>query len=167
MYVKTDMNTKQLWTALTLNKVTNSYFDGVYSIDTLIDIEKKPKLIICNTEPSDQPGEHWVLFFFEEDSVDFYDSLGRDITDYGPSFITFVKNYSNNFKQCLGRTQPLESSLCGHYCLYYAYAKCNGDSMEKIIKSITSPENIVNFVHKSFYICNYYDCPLLQSCVEC
>ena len=83
------MNTKQLWTALTLNKVTNSYFDGVYSIDTLIDIEKKPKLIICNTEPSDQPGEHWVLFFFEEDSVDFYDSLGRDITDYGPSFITF------------------------------------------------------------------------------
>ena len=53
MYVKTDMNTKQLWTALTLNKMTNSYFDGVYSIDTLIDIEKKPKLIICNTEPSD------------------------------------------------------------------------------------------------------------------
>ena len=58
------MNTKQLWTALTLNEVTNPYFDGIYSIDTLLDIENKPELIICNTEPSDQAGEHWVLFFF-------------------------------------------------------------------------------------------------------
>ena len=58
------MNTKQLWTALTLNEVTNPYFDGVYSIDTLLDIEIKPELIICNTEPSDQAGEHWVLFLF-------------------------------------------------------------------------------------------------------
>ena len=77
------MNTKQLWTALTLNKVTNPYFDGVYSLDTLVNIIEKPKLVICNTQPSDQSGEHWVLFFFEEDSVDFYDSLGKDITEYG------------------------------------------------------------------------------------
>ena len=58
------MNTKQLWTALTLNEVTNPYFDGIYSIDTLLDIENKPELIICDTELSDQAGEHWVLFFF-------------------------------------------------------------------------------------------------------
>ena len=76
-------NTKQLWTALTLNKVTNPYFDGVYSLDTLVNIIEKLHLIICNTQPSDQSGEHWVLFFFEEDSVDFYDSLGKDITEYG------------------------------------------------------------------------------------
>ena len=161
------MNTKQLWTALTLNKVTNPYFDGVYSLDTLVNIKEKPQLIICNTQASDQSGEHWVLFFFEEDSVDFYDSLGKDIIEYGPSFITFIKNYTNNFKQCLGRTQPFESSLCGHYCLYYAYAKCNGYSMEKIIENIPSSEKVLNVVNKLFYICPYYNCPLLQYCVEC
>ena len=162
------MNTKQLWTALTCNEITNSYFDGVYSIDTLVDIKEKPQLIICNTEPSDQEGEHWVLFFFAKDSVDFYDSLGRDITEYGPEFITFIKNYTDNFKQCLGRTQPFKSSLCGHYCLYYAYAKCNGNSMEKIIKCIDTPIDVVNFVNKTFCVSfPSYNCPLLQYCVEC
>ena len=107
------MNTKQLWTALTLNPKTNFYFDGIFSIDTLKEIKEKPDLIICNTDPSDQPGEHTVLFFFNENSVDFYDSLGRDITYYGSEFINFIKNYTSHFEQCLRRMQPLESDLCG------------------------------------------------------
>ena len=57
------MNTKQLWCALTMNHYTNPYFDGIYSIDALKNIKDKPELIICNTDPSDKPGEHWVLFF--------------------------------------------------------------------------------------------------------
>ena len=46
------MNTKQLWNALCLNPLTNNYFDGIYSSDTLKEIEGKPTLIICNTDPS-------------------------------------------------------------------------------------------------------------------
>ena len=69
------MNTKQLWNALILNPVTNKYFDGIFSIDTLQDIKEKPTLIICNTDPSYKPGEHWILFFFYNKSVDFFDSL--------------------------------------------------------------------------------------------
>ena len=58
------MNTKQLWNALTLNPVTNNYFDGIFSIDTLKDIKEKPTLIVCNTDPSDKAGEHWIFFSF-------------------------------------------------------------------------------------------------------
>ena len=161
------MNTKQLWTALTLNPKTNFYFDGIFSIDTLKEIKEKPDLIICNTDPSDQPGEHWVLFFFNENSVDFYDSLGRDITYYGSEFINFIKNYTSNFEQCLRRTQPLESDLCGYYCLYYAFAKCNGFSMEKIIDNMLSKDNVTEFVNKMFFICNSSQCNLLQYCSSC
>ena len=92
------MNTKQLWNALTLNPVTNNYFDGIFSIDTLKDIKEKPTLIVCNTDPSDKVGEHWILFFFHDNTVDFYDSLGHDITYYGSEFIYFVKRFANNFK---------------------------------------------------------------------
>ena len=60
------MNTKQLWNALCLNAVTNKYFDGIYSSDTLKEIVDKPNLIICNTDPSNKSGEHWVLFFFRD-----------------------------------------------------------------------------------------------------
>ena len=161
------MNTKQLWIALTLNPKSNFYFDGIFSIDTLKDIKEKPSLIICNTDPSDEPGKHWVLYFFNEDSVDFYDSLVRDITYYGSEFIDFIKNFTSNFEQYLRRTQPIKSDLCGQYCLYYAFAKCNGLSMEKIINNMLSKDDDVKFVNKMFFICDSSQCPLLQYCNLC
>ena len=63
------MNTKQLWQALTSNPVTEPYFDGIFSVDTLKEIKTKPELIICNTDPSDKPGKHWLLFFFHNNTV--------------------------------------------------------------------------------------------------
>ena len=161
------MNTKQLWNALCLNPVTNNYFDGIYSSDTLKEIVEKPQLIICNTDPSNKPGEHWVLFFFDENSVDFFDSLGRDIKYYGSIFLDFITNFSNDYKQCLKRTQPIKSDLCGHYCLYYAFAKCNGLSMEEIVRNIPDYEYVVEFVNKHYYICPKYECGLLQCCNFC
>ena len=105
------MNTKQLWNAPCLNPLTNNYFDGIYSSDTLKEIEGKPTLIICNTDPSTKPGEHWVLFFFNENSVDFFDSLGRDIKYYGSIFLDFIPNFAYDYKQCITRTQPIKSDL--------------------------------------------------------
>ena len=63
-----------------MNPVTNNNFDGIFSIDTLKEIKEKPTLIVCNTDPSDKAGEHWVLFFFHDNTVDFYDSLAHEIT---------------------------------------------------------------------------------------
>ena len=85
------MNTKQLWNALTLNPVINNNFDGIFSIDTLKEIKEKPTLIVCNTDPSDKAGEHWVLFFFHDNTVDFYDSLAHEITYYGSEFFILLK----------------------------------------------------------------------------
>ena len=110
------MNTKQLWNALCLNPVTNQYFDGIYSADTLKEIREKPDLIICNTDTSNKPGEHWVLFFFSDNSVDFFDSLGRDIKYYGSIFLDFIVNFVTNYEQSLQRMQPLKSDLCGQHC---------------------------------------------------
>ena len=161
------MNTKQLWNALTHNPETNFYFDGIFSVDTLSIIRERPELIICNTDPSDKPGKHWVLFFFKGKSVDFYDSLGQDINYYGSLFLDFIKNFAHDYKQCIRRTQLIDNDLCGHYCLYYALCKCNGDSMEKIIDSMVSSDHVIDVVNKNFYICTPYNCPLLQQCIEC
>ena len=161
------MNTKQLWNALCLNPTTTKYFDGIYSSDTLNEIKEKPDLIICNTDPSNKPGEHWVLFFFQENSVDFFDSLGREIKYYGSVFLDFIANFVTNYKQCVKRTQLVNSDLCGQYCLYYAYSKCNGLSMEEIIHNISDYKYVVNFVNRLFYICPKYNCSLVQCCNLC
>ena len=72
-------------TVLTYNPITNFYFDGIFSLDTLAFV-KEPELIICNTDPSNKAGEH---FFVRGKSVDCYDSLGRDINYYGSLFLDF------------------------------------------------------------------------------
>ena len=66
------MNTKQLYTALVKNKITEPYFDGIFSADNITDIVFVPELIICNTDPSSEEGEHWILFFFHNNQCDFF-----------------------------------------------------------------------------------------------
>lgn len=160
------MNTKQIWQALTCNSVTEPYFDGVFPSDFLKKIKRKPELIICNTDPSTKPGAHWVLFFFNNDTVDFYDSLGQDITHYGSLFINFVEKFAETYEQSNIRTQPNNSSLCGYYCLYYAYHRCQGQQMSQIINSMKSPLHVINFVNNHFKFCRRSKCSLLQSCVK-
>lgn len=162
------MNTKQLYLALLRNDVTSLQFDGIYAKDMLTEITSRPKLIICNTHPSHKPGEHWLLFYFnEDDSVDFYDSLGKPLQSYGEKILQFAKTFAESFIESKDRTQPLNSSLCGHYCLYYAYYKCKGYSMDDILSRMESPDHVLSSVKRLYNICTSSDCKLLQKCVAC
>ena len=38
-------------------------FDGVFSVDTL---PRTPRLLVCNTDPSDRPGRHWVVIYVKD-----------------------------------------------------------------------------------------------------
>ena len=158
------MNTKQLWNPLVNNKVTEPYFDGIFPKDMLKIIENKPKLIICNTDPSDKKGQHWVLFFFERNLIEFYDPLGHNISYYGNEFSELINKFGNKYKWVKIRTQPINSDLCGEYCLYYAYGRCKGYSMEYIIKTMSSARKIIKFVNNHYCICTNSACNLLQYC---
>ena len=158
------MNTKQIWQALTCNTKTEPYFDGVFPINELKNTKDKPELIICNTDPSNKPGQHWVLFFFHNDTVDFFDSLGKNMEYYGEEFINFAKRFSSKFQISLMRTQPKNTSLCGQYCLYFAYKRCTGEEMDNIIKSMVSPDHVLCFVNSNFKFCkNSGNCTHFQT----
>ena len=60
--------------------------------------------------------------------------------------------------------QPINSDLCGEYCLYFAYGRCKGYSMEYILRTMSSAFKIVNFVNKHYCICTNSACNLLQYC---
>ena len=114
-------------------------------------------LIICNTDPSTKPGKHWVLFFFHNDTVTFFDSLGREMDYYGNEFINSAKRFSSKYQRSLIQTQPKNTSVCGQYCLYFAYKICNDEKMENIIKSMKSPQHVLNFVKRNFKFCKSRD----------
>ncbi len=135
------LNTLQMRYALKNNGVTRDAFGDVYPLDGLGELHERPTLIIVNTDPQDMPGNHWLLFYFTDDSVvEMFDSLGRDIDDYPPDIKTFVSRFVKTTKVSRVRVQPSNTSLCGHYCLHYAYARCCGNSMHSIILDMPKPE---------------------------
>ena len=88
-------------------------FNGVFSIDTL---PEHPRLLVCNTDPSNEPGRHWVAICVRDGRGEFFDSFGR-----APNAI--FERYLN--RHCLywifndRRFQSIVSRFCGHYCIYY------------------------------------------------
>jgi hypothetical protein len=146
------MNTVQINNALKSQPVTKSFFNGIYSYDTLLKIKKKPKLVICNTDPSYKIGEHWVLFFFNRNVVEFFDSMGKNISFYGKNFVIFIRRFAKYYKQNKSKVQPVKSNLCGHYCLYFSYLRCKGFSMEFILKTIPNYKKIKIYVMNKFQL---------------
>ena len=67
------MNTDQLDRAIRLYA---KRFDGVFSGDRL---PTKPRLLVCNTDPSDESGKHWIAIYVNDDGHygEYFDSLGR------------------------------------------------------------------------------------------
>ena len=62
-----------------LTKHCRGQFMEVFSSDTLpTRIPNRPAIIVCNTDPSDRSGEHWVCIYIDRNRQgDFFDSFGR------------------------------------------------------------------------------------------
>ena len=108
-------------------------FDGVFSIDRLPD---HPHLLVCNTDPSDKPGRHWIAIYVDDEGRgDFFDSFGRRPSDY-------LERYMN--RNCLSwnfndrQLQSIVSKFCGHYCIYFCILRSSGVDMRKIVRSFNS-----------------------------
>ena len=52
-----------------LRRVCGKDFDGVFSADTL---PEKPHLLVVNTDPAHEPGQHWVCICVKDDGYGEY-----------------------------------------------------------------------------------------------
>ena len=147
------MNTLQINHVLKTNPVTRQFFSGVYPVDFLEKISEKPKLIIGNTDTSYNEGKHWILFFFNEDNVEFFDSLGNSPSYYNIEFVKFMKKYAKTCFLSDTRIQPEDTDLCGHYCIYYAHKRCQGYNMNVILNNLPDEKSVRKFV--SAFLKNY------------
>ena len=160
------LNSIQLSITVKSNSVTSKHTLAVFARDELSSVHTDPpQIIIVNTDPLEKSGKHWLLIYFNEDRlVDFFDSLGYDINFYHSSIKKFVqkftKKYQNVIMTC--RLQPLDSSLCSHYCLYYAYCKCLDMRAKDIIANIPSMQQIKCSVPMLFNITD-----IVSKCQTC
>jgi len=123
------MKTKEIHDALSKLLIPSSVlFLGVVPKDLVPDfhsVTRVPACIVVNTDPSTKPGEHWVAVYRESpNSIEFFDSYGLPPEAYNFSFSATHFN-----TKCI---QSLNSSVCGHYVIYYLYLRMLGHSLNRI-----------------------------------
>ena len=107
-------------------------FDGVFSVDTLPD---RPRILVANTDPSNEPGRHWVCIRIEGGRGEFFDSFGRRPNAlFGRYLNRHCWLWTYNDRQI----QSVTSKFCGHYCVCYCLLRSSGIDMRKIMSSFTS-----------------------------
>ena len=71
------MNNFDLEQKIITDPVSRSIFGGVLASDELPHrIKHKPVFYIVYTDPSNMPGQHWIVIYIRE-NVDYFDPLGR------------------------------------------------------------------------------------------
>ena len=77
-----------------------------------------------NKAPDTHPGLHWVALFVTDNSIEYFDSYGRDPPN--------ALHRWGKKKQWITNPIPLQSpliSVCGQYCLYYLLHRTRGIDM--------------------------------------
>ena len=98
-------------------------------------ITKLPACYVANSDDEHQPGQHWLAIFIDnEKNLEFFDSYAQPPAVYGLHKI----GVCTSNKTLL---QSLDSTVCGHYCIYYLYNRSLGHSLHAIV-SIFSPTSL-------------------------
>ena len=70
------MNTMEIERFLEADTVSRGIFQGVFSADTL---PRQPRLLVCNTDESTKPGQHWIAINVDTNGRgEYFDSFGRE-----------------------------------------------------------------------------------------
>jgi hypothetical protein len=122
------MDSLQITKLLTKDLITKKYFIGVLARDKLPKKVNWPSALILNTDNSNQPGEHWLAIYYDENGVcEFFDSFGFHPEFY--SLTNYIKSTSKEFIYNNKTLQGLFSKYCGHYCILFLLIRCRNYSM--------------------------------------
>lgn len=111
---------------------------------------ERDRFVISNTDTSNGTGKHWVTFYFPSKGPDeFFDSLGKTPKDYKVAFETLLQNqYIMNCNQL----QQSTSDTCGLYCVYYVINRCNGKTMNEIVKPFNVNKPSYNDHYVTYFV---------------
>jgi hypothetical protein len=104
----------------------------VFSADTL---PQNPRLLVCNTDPSEKPGRHCICISVNNGRGEYFDSFGRAPNELFERYMnSLCSSWIFNDRQL----QSAVSKFCGHYCIYYCLLRSRGIDLRKIVRSFSS-----------------------------
>jgi len=149
------MKGSEILRLISLDRITSSYFGGIFSIDQLtFSIPNRDIYFICNTDFYKNKGKHWVVIFLQKNSkyIEYFDSLGKR-----PSkrFVDFMSQSGKSILCNIKRFQSKLSYACGYYCLYFIYLRCRYNDFYSIVNNFSSNLNknekyVIDYVNHSY-----------------
>jgi hypothetical protein len=132
------MNTIQIAHILQKDPYTQDVFAGVYAVDRLPStVRTYPRAYVCNTDPQDQEGEHWVAIYLDQyGHGEYFDAYG--LPPLHTPFTNFLNKHAVAWRHNDQRLQGLTSKVCGHYCVFYILHRCRGFPMDTILHMFDS-----------------------------
>lgn len=131
------MDTRQIDNILRYSPITSKVFRGVFSVDN-IKSQQGPGIYVCNTDPSDRPGKHWIVIGIPPENsdrvVEYFDSFG--FPPQQQEFVDFLNNNTTSSSSWIYNTERIQhplSTVCGHYCVLYAFNFAQNKSMAHFI----------------------------------
>ena len=111
---------------------TNLAFRGVFASDELPESATTSSLYVCNTDPSTEPGEHWIVVYIDSNiKADYFDSCGMH-----PLIKNFKNFLYNNSTIWMRNNKPVQYLLldaCGYHRIFYVLHRCIAFSMNALI----------------------------------
>lgn len=156
------MWTNQIEDILKNDVATRPVFGGVYASDELpTHLHPGKRLYVANTDPASKPGQHWVAFYFAPNGTcSYFDSYG--LSPLKQSFVSFMERNADQWIYNHKRLQHAKSTLCGHYCIYFAVHICRGDPMQKIVRTFDT-DTRYNDILIADFIDHYYGTKVLPA----
>lgn len=135
------------------------YCDGIFASDTLPKSLKKDHFVICNTDLSTGPGEHWYCVLKSEKNVlECFDSLG--INEVKKEFLKekFKLKGIEEIEFNVTPLQPDDSISCGHFVLFFLIQRSHNKDLsftdflnDTFTTSKISNENLVKKFFKDHF----------------
>ena len=149
------MNSAEIADILRRDQQTTHYFRGVFASDELPKRQlPRPSALVVNTDPSTEPGQHWVGIFITKDGEgEYFDSYGQP--PFLKSFETFFRNHSDGTRFNRQRLQGPFSTVFGQYTLFYLLHRCRGMSMNAITRHFSTDLNYNDVVVNDFIRRNF------------
>ena len=144
------MNTKEISEYLNRDLICHKIFYGVYPANRIPKLRSLPELIVCNTDTSSRPGEHWIVLYVDENYKGEY-TLGRFPSKWFEVFLDVnCIRWIWNEKQL----QSVISKFCGHYCIFYCLYGCRWVDVRKLAKVFTKDTSLNDSIVHNF-VCKF------------
>ena len=135
---------------------TGVHWLGVFASDQVPHFDRRqrrPFALVVNTDPSNRPGAHWLAFYASADlsspPLEMFDSYGFSPSMHSLAYLaTRIHSSSVSY-------QSIDSSICGHYCLFFLFNRAHGRSYHTVECMLRSQMHTSSFALPYAYVSHF------------